>query len=220
MTTQSQRIERRIDGDIQDEITALAITTDWTPAQIYREIGERDQSRVSRRTVERIVKENRVKDETGPWLMKETDGEDARLILNVLAGVMTWSKGYRQSITKAEAEWILRISKAAPGLSTRNIWLVAATYRSRDHRGADTTDLDAYLSFMPWLDEEALSRYKSAVKSGWIKATNMWHDLVEAPPPGQAFDMPFEEAYKVDRDGGEDYEEPEITEGRPSGLVE
>lgn len=162
------RRRRYLDADVQGAIEARAIDG-LTPSQVLRDL-ERQPQYARRlptlRTVQRIVKEA-PKDQSAPWSLADSDGEDARLILETWQAAIT--TGMRRiNITNAQAEWVLKIRKAAPGLSPYYVWLLAGDYRARAQRGENTEALDLFLAFRPWRDLDSRAWYEVAVQEGWV----------------------------------------------------
>ena len=172
---------RRLDRDILGEIEAKVLEG-WRPSQIHTSLSRegRYRSRVpSLRTVQRMVAELKGPDDSSAWSLSHADdGGDARLILEALAAVVINSKGLKLTLSQAEATWVLRIRRAAPGLGPWRAWILTTLYMGRERRGvSDTTDLDSFLAFAPWRPGEAYERYRAAVDRGWIAELPMW-DLI------------------------------------------
>lgn len=185
----SPRVSRRIDADVQLEITELALQEEkWTPAQIYREVTRQEEfkDRVSLRTVERLVKELRAPSEdSAPWTISDSGGEEAREVLDARRELIRYSERRVRRFTRGEARWVAKMRRVAPDLPPDIAWLVAVVYRrfysSVTDRGEDEIieGLDHYLAFAPWRDEDHFREYKNAVEQGWIPAAPMWDRLVE-----------------------------------------
>ena len=184
---------RRIDGDVEDEIIELALNRNWTPAQIYRNIDSQKElmGRVpTRRTVERKVSEiRRDAGEAVPWTLAESDGEEARLVLRSRRALILHSEKALHRFDVTEAEWVVRISKAAPDLAPDLAWVIGQVYRrfSRLVKKGNDDDfisaLDDYLAFAPWRDAEHYGLYLNAVEQGWVTKAPMWSRLVEQQSP-------------------------------------
>jgi len=135
--------------------------------QIYRLIGHHIKTGMFGetktphiRTIQRIVKDMKITDTSYRWSIKDYDGEDARLIFDVLAEVIDWSDGQKYNFTKKEAEWVLRISKATGDLHAFLVWILAKFYMYRELKGIkDTEELDMYIAFTPWRSMDALQQY-------------------------------------------------------------
>jgi hypothetical protein len=80
------------------------------------------------RAVQREVEKVNVEKSTGTWGVEKDNGEDARLILDVLADVIIQTEGRKTSFTKEEACWVLNLSKVAPDARPYNVWLIAREY--------------------------------------------------------------------------------------------
>lgn len=178
MTTQ-----RRIDRDILDFITDLAVNRkDKSPAEIYRDMLRQDEFKdrcPKKRTVERIVAELRAKDESPTWSIGDSDPEDAKLVLASLEHIVSNSFGRATTVSKAEAEWIIRIQKIAPDLSQFRAQVLAHLYRIRKSKKASTAELELYLALAPWRDREKLEKYMELVNEGKIKPMVMLDSMVD-----------------------------------------
>jgi hypothetical protein len=171
---------------VLEAIQALALMTSKTAGAIYSELKSQDDLtglKFSLKTVERVVKEIRPPQDTSDvWTLADSDGDDARKILSVLRGAIWFSDRQITHFTKTEADWVLKITKVAPGLDALRVWLLAKLYQRRltDQR-LDTEDLDAFLACMPWMSPAALDLYREEVSSG-LKPVPMWDWLVEQKP--------------------------------------
>ena len=175
----------RIDGDALDAIGQLALTTDWTPAQILRDIeGKKELSDKvpNLRTVQRITKDFRAEDNSEPWSLRDSDGDEAKLILEVRRELIRyWNHPTKriQRLSKQEARWVVKVRKAAPELDTRAVWLVALMYSLRETGEISTEDLDDYLAFAPWKDTQHFDEYKQWIRMGWISLPPLSDQLVD-----------------------------------------
>lgn len=179
MTTQKgaqRRQRRRISGEIEDRIAVLAQREPrWSAGQIYEQLLlEYDENKLkspppSKRTVERIVKEWRGVDLTGPWNLYTAAPEDVPLVLPVLAAVINWTQGAITSLTNGEARIIANIRSVAPDFGLVDSFLWARLYRRRIENNEPTDDFDAYLSYAPWRDENRRALYRKAVEQGWVR---------------------------------------------------
>ncbi len=197
--------KRRIDGDIQEKIEAKAMDG-WTPSQILKyldgELAEDDKGRLPPdiRTIQRIVKEVAIPDTSGTWSITDNEGEDARLVLDILAANIVSKQGFmypdmKRKFTKAEAQWIIRLRKAAPDAPAKIIILLFQLYMRREAKGiTDTADLDGYLAFTPWRDKDCLRLYKRVVVNGWIPKVPLWFSMVDTLYQTGPFDPRFTES--------------------------
>ena len=154
---------------------ALNPETNFTPAQIYSllERTEGFQGRLpSIRTVQRMVKEFRGEKPSPSWHWSDYQGEDARVILDVLKAIneRTWPyPGKPRMLTKEEADWVVKISKVASGLKPMLIFELARTYVVWQQLGATAISLDFFLAMMPWKDKTSLERYLEPGRDEWIE---------------------------------------------------
>lgn len=180
MTSLSKR--RYLDRTIQDEIEFRAMEG-WTPIQIYEKLEMKHKNEKlegtlpSLRTVQRVVKDVTVEDRSGTWNLSDCKGEDAKLILEVISELVIQTDGKVCSLTKAEAEWIVKIRKAVPDMKLYSTWAMARLYLIQESSGLkEFQALDNYLSFTPWRSKYHNYFYSKAISEGWIKECSMaWH---------------------------------------------
>lgn len=161
----------KVDLDMQAEIERLALMN-WGATQIHTHL-ERQEALVDRklptvRTVQRIVAGLAPRDSSGPWHIQDADSGEARLILDVLAAVVTETEGRKSQLTRTEADWTVRIRRAATNIPTWETWMTARFYMAREAAGEETVDLDCLLAFNPWKGGEKAEQYFQAVQAGWI----------------------------------------------------
>src|SRR5262249_49009895 len=122
-----------------------------------------------RRTVQRIVKASRPHDSSGPWVLRDADPEHARVVLETLAAVIQHTEGRIVELTRAEAERVVFLHRAAPDLPPLNGWSLAQVYALREARADSVADLDHLLAFAPWRHgKPGWDRYDHAIAAGWI----------------------------------------------------
>lgn len=122
------------------------------------------------KTVYEIAREITPADPSGPWTLGSADAADIALVVPVLAAVVEQTRGQRTQITNAEAAWVARIRRAAVDLPLDAAYRLARVYMSREAHGETTTDLDLFLSWGAWRDQETADRYFAAVNDGWVGA--------------------------------------------------
>lgn len=135
-------------------------------------------SQPARRTIQKIVHDAVTLDRSGPWVLADTDGDDARLILGSLRAVTLLEFAPETAVnsilrlTKAEARWIVRVRRAAPTLPPMYAWFMARLYVAREAREQSTRDLDALLAFLPASEGEEpdAAGYEKAIHEGRIPA--------------------------------------------------
>lgn len=122
------------------------------------------------RTVQNHVKaidENRI-----PWDRLATDGDDAKLVFEVLAEVIRVSQSNKLVFTQEEAEWVLWIQKSAPDLPPYYVWLIACRYmnetRVKPEAAKDFSPYDAFLALKPWQSLEAMIAFDNGSQQGLI----------------------------------------------------
>jgi hypothetical protein len=140
--------------------------------QIAPELEDKDDL-PNIRAVQREVEKVNVEKSTGTWGVEKDNGEDARLILDVLADVIIQTEGRKTSFTKEEACWVLNLRKVAPDARPYNVWLIAREYmvlnNKKNKKITDTAALDHYLAFRPWTNWNRFGNYEGVVAMGWIK---------------------------------------------------
>lgn len=162
---------------LEQEVKRLVIEQ-RSPSQIYEYLSgqERFADRMpSLRTIQRLVKEMEPPDPTEEWRLADTEPEDARLVLDVLAAVTVKTRG-RARLTRATAEWVIRVRRAAPTLDPFEAYLYAREYRAREERRGDTRDLDLYLALAPWDSEDARRDYEALLNEG-ITTSSQWFTM-------------------------------------------
>ena len=188
--------KRRIDGQVQDEIEAKA-RHGWTPKQIVGHLKEKAQKEPKYhppdpRTIRDIVKDVRLSDTSGAWSITDGEPEEARIVLDFLADEMLEDPYWIRALSRAEAEWVVRLSRVAPGASSTIICTLKNQYMSRKAKGiAHTRDLDTYLAFRPWESSDRLKLYKRAVWLGFVPMVPPWEALVEELSAGKDYDPRF-----------------------------
>jgi hypothetical protein len=174
----------RPDETYRPEVEAEAVA-DLTvsAASLYEKLCEAHPEEVDKtgfpveRTVRDWVRKARPlaaePDPSGTWSPAETEGAEARIILDVLAELMRSSDGGVNTITRSEADWLVRLFHAAPGLHPHLTYRLAQTYIARLTRGEPTVDLDTWIAFAPWLSNERMEAYER------LRATEPQHRWVK-----------------------------------------
>jgi hypothetical protein len=173
MTTRRRRWYK-IPGPLHHRIASLADKYPaWTPKQIYDYLDARNEQGNFKhhviaeyglpeiRTVERIVKESRPPDPSGAWVPTKWAGEDVALVLEVLKLLCQTGEAYWP--TRAEAERLLWVRRAAPTMDLELAWRFARRYLLYEVQQVSTERLDWYLTFRPWEGTENKDAYFKAV---------------------------------------------------------
>lgn len=171
-----RRRKRETADDIHQKIIELG-NLQWTPTQIHRYLMSRPEfeGRVqSLKTVQRILKEDVVpRAEGNSWSFAETvvdvdDPANARLVMDQLAFVWEESKGRISSVTRGEAEWIIRLKTAYPEMPPNAVWAFTREGKAIDYAkeiGRDPDDLaldpfyELFIAMQAWRDRENRLRY-------------------------------------------------------------
>jgi hypothetical protein len=166
--------QRNMNPDLEKWIKRKARRGE-SPIDIFREMQKSDEWKDIEnlpilRTVQSVVKDQKIQDKTAPWSVgdEEFSAEDARLILDVFADVIVFF-GEERVFTRAEAAWVLKMRKLAPGLPLPEVWDLARSYMVIESKGDSTEATDAYLAFKPWMSKNRLEHYEYALKVGCIK---------------------------------------------------
>ncbi len=118
----------------------------------------------SRRTIHNIVAEHTPSDDTDPWELADAKADEAALVLPVLAAIIEKTEERRSYVTQAQAQWIVRIRRAAPDLNAWIVYLIALNYMACAEHGVPHNHLDAYLAFAPWRSQVDRWRYNKATE--------------------------------------------------------
>lgn len=155
----------------------------WPPKHIYGELERTYGVQApGYRTVQRIVAELTPKDASGPWTMSEDpDGDEAALVLPIIAAAIEMSAGKLRGVTVAQARWIVRLRRVVPELGERIVFYLAYRFvlaETTDRAGRLIEETEQWLAFAPWRSDAARARYFRAVREGWI-GNRTAHELVE-----------------------------------------
>lgn len=160
-TTTKRHKSQRVDGKLKETIEILAFRRWKAPAihaELLKEFGKGRTPNL--RTIQRWVNKITPEDPTGPWRLADADDpDDAALVVPVIATV--GKEVLRWALTKREAEWVVRIRKAAPELPIIAVPQVVWTYMVWEQSEWPTELLDLVLSARPWRSlttREALDR--------------------------------------------------------------
>jgi hypothetical protein len=136
----------------------------FTPSQIHRELfpdGQGSPDFVSKKTVERMVKDFAPADSSGPWSLVGADPEEARTILDVLAHELTSRPVWP---TRERARWIARVRTAAPDIPTAWAREIAHGYEIFCEYPLMVRYIDLALILRPWASPSALAGFAEIVR--------------------------------------------------------
>lgn len=173
---------------VQDFITELASRQPpLRPAAIWAEAVKRFGSDepdedgnvaprgLSQRTVEGMVQQTRDEIAKAPrpvWTLIDDDTGEPVIVLETLAEVISFTMGGVATFEVDEARMVARIGKAFPAMPALDRWSLAILYVVRRWREKRTDDIDIYLAFKPWEnDEGGVERqyeYERAQRFGWV----------------------------------------------------
>ncbi len=165
-------------GDIQERVVDM-VERGWTPAQIFKALGDDEslrRERPSQRTIQRMVVALELQGSSERWSLLASQPEEVNDVLKVLAAVIEVSAGSRTWLTTKEAAWAARIVEATPGLTAWGQYRLVRLYVRAEEQGTPTTGLDAFLAFEPWTDGECLSAYLGALVAGWVEPPFRLHE--------------------------------------------
>jgi hypothetical protein len=167
-------------GEVNERLRDLVLRG-YSASQIHRTLLEQfGEAHVpTLRTVQRTVRDLKTEDLTEQWSLGTSSGEEARMVLGVLADLLVETDGRIHTITKREAEWIVRISGAVPGLPGWTVWSFVKEYMMRDATGDRTEDLDTSLALAPRIgDSEDAVRQKALLQARllgrWQRSGGLW----------------------------------------------
>lgn len=127
----------------------------WTAAQILKELQKNPSlptlpvAKTIRRYIARRTPAN-----SGSWTLADADGEDAALILPVLAVVLRKLDGRVRQLTLEEADWIVRLRRADPGMPCWATYVLARMYLSNMAADLPTEFIDRIIAGAPWRDPD------------------------------------------------------------------
>src|SRR3972149_5811696 len=101
----------RTPGQVEEAIIDMTLLG-YTPTQIRRELpqvaAEKGLKAPSLRTIQRIARRPKPPDPTGQWQIDDLPADDARIVLDFLAELISASEGRVTYVTRGEAPWIAR----------------------------------------------------------------------------------------------------------------
>lgn len=125
------------------------------------------------RTIQRAVADLRPRDQRGEWRLADATGEEAALVLPVLAAVFEKTEGRRMHISVGEAEWIVRLMTAAPDLPPWEAYQLTRAYIRASETESSTDLLDRWFAFAPWRDNAERWRkflpYEDHFRKAWAE---------------------------------------------------
>ena len=172
MTTRFRR--RDTHPEVLAYIAGRALATDSNALAIHAAAethfkGHVEQPAVpSARTVQAIVKQYRPPDPSTAWSLADAEEDEGRLVLPVIAELAERTQGARRYITNAEADWIVRVRRAALSLEPWQAFQIAALYRAKQARSESLVDLDLYLALSVWPSS------RSDLAPVWVESLDGW----------------------------------------------
>jgi hypothetical protein len=182
-------------GQVEEAITDMAVRG-YTPVQIQRELpavinrlakqeGWPNWKLPSLRTIQRISKKAGPSNPSEPWRIEDSPAPEARLLLDFVAEVTTQTQGRVSRLSSREAPWIARLLQLGPPMEWANTLMLARHYAELRESGRSTAELDAFLAFAPWRDEDHLRTFIDALDNGWLGEPGraLWAAGLFAGPP-------------------------------------
>ena len=133
----------------------MVVRNRWAPAQIERELQRRHSGKTALavpniKTIQRIWRELNP-DSAGQWQFsgKDTNPDDARLILKVFRWVREWTDA-PVSLTREEAAWIVKLQRSDPGIPPNWTYVLARAYIAAEAAGRSTEFLDDMVVNQAW----------------------------------------------------------------------
>lgn len=174
MTTY-KKPKRRTDIEVQARIEELVLMR-RTPSQICQALESDPAIKPDRlptlRTIERIVKDLAPDDGTGPWKLGDSGPEDTTIVLRTIAALALGSEKHSriyEPLTRREAEWVVRVARAAPDLPPGwPVWRLARMYLGHEQRNMPTRPVDFYVAMAPWRGERERVTYLEAIAEAGI----------------------------------------------------
>ncbi len=176
----TKRTQWRFPADVRWAIDDLLAEGVKSPREIHErleqaiargELAAKVSDVPSQKTIQRYVGEHAPLDPSEPWSPLQSDASSVRLILPVLAEVISATRGRRRQLTVDEARTIAQVRRMAPGLELWRCYLAARAYLARLRVGESVEDLDAYFAFGGWGPGRGLRSYQHAVAEGWVAPT-------------------------------------------------
>lgn len=139
----------------------------YSPSQIYKHLEAQKcfKPMPTLRTIQRMVKEIAPPDLSEEWSLADAEPEDARFVLDLLAVLTRVSEG-RTTLSRAMAEWALKVRKAAPSLPIYRTYEFAMEYRRQMEQRESTRDLDLFLALTPWESTDDADAYENLLHLG------------------------------------------------------
>lgn len=178
-----------MDLEIQAEIAALTREM-FTPAQIHRHLEGRAEFRgrvPHQRTIQRIARDLAPREPRTDWHWSDYGAEDSLVLFRLMDNLIEYqiagdNKDQVKRIVQAlpshlragfvpdkeTADWIVKVSKVAPGLDPVESYWIALIYLNCQQLGIAKDGIDTFLAMQPWTDMAAARRYLAALSEQLI----------------------------------------------------
>lgn len=124
------------------------------------------------RTLQHWAGRNRPPDPSDLWSLRDSiTGAAARPVLEALGELIKRAEGRPVGITRAEAAYLIRVSRAAPDMPPWLAYTLARHYVYRKQAEMPATDIDAFLALRPWANEGAFANLQWMWEAGVANLT-------------------------------------------------
>lgn len=160
---------KSIDPEIELQLRDL-YQKGLSAAQAYSSLGKNPKFAYrlcDPRTVQRRWAEYGPADQGEPFSLMDCEDDDAELLTRLIGEVVQHTEGSRWP-TRQVAKFMVRVARAAPGLSAYKIFSIASEYVRLNRSGDEPARhaLDWYIVCRPWEGGESEKRYAHYVISG------------------------------------------------------
>ena len=135
-------------GEAQRRIEELFVEG-WSPAQIHKQLEKELSGQTGQRTVQRIVKDLKGRDLSGPWRLRDAPIEEAREVLPVLAEVASITEGPVVEFTRDQAHCVAKLRPLMPNWSSWLLYQLALIYTQTPEDDQDEIALDWLVGLSP-----------------------------------------------------------------------
>lgn len=160
MDRQRRRGRRQFNNDVRTTADE-ALRTGMSPQELLRKLNDDfDEADVpALRTLQDWAQRYQPVDPSEYWSLRDTDsGAHARPVLDALGELIERAEGRPVGITRVEADYLMRVSRAQSDIPPWIGYTFARHYVRRAEAGLPATDIDAFLAIRPWANEAAFAR--------------------------------------------------------------
>lgn len=145
---------RSLDHAVERKLRELIADGASSAAQVYRELARTvpEADLPSERTIRNYFNELAIRDTSAPWSLTDPY-ERPDFLLETLRTIFERSEGRIYSLSRAMANRIEAIKRAAPDISPAPAFLIAREYLQCEQAGQETSHLDFALAMRPRKEE-------------------------------------------------------------------